>query len=76
MEDAGVPWSALNLDLEDADEIREQRLLDAPIRSTKDAAALAEALALSLEIGERSDGRDVRALHRLANWLRRQVDLG
>lgn len=62
--------------MEDPDELHEQKVLDAPIRSAKDAAAVAEVLALSLEVGERSDGRDVRALHRLASWLRRQVDLG
>lgn len=72
-DDACLAWRRLR-DHEDETsfdivEAAERVILDQRPTSFVEAAAMTEVLARSLSAGERDDGRDVDALHRLTSWL-------
>ena len=49
----------------------ERRILDHRPFSAEEAAAMLEVVGENLEVGGRSDGRDLKALHRVIAFLRR-----
>lgn len=57
----------------DAREAAERVILDHRPACAADAVKIVHVLKKNLEAGPREDGRDVRALNRLQNWLKPQT---